>query len=133
MKLISILISTTLLAAVSAKPRQNHSSPRGKVTYTTNDITSPGYGNILAARDRQLDWLPLDEDQEACAYGEAKTIGEKVILTADCQKVVDYVTGRSGYWTVTGYGRGDVYAPLVNWGTCSFEVAQVDDQNSYFL
>lgn len=43
------------------------------------------------------------------------------------------MTGRSGYWTVTGYGRGDVYASLVNWGTCSFEVARVDDQDLHFL
>lgn len=133
MKLISILLSTLLLAATSGKPLQNHSSSRGTVTNATNDVTSTGYGNLLAARDRQVDWLPLDEDQEACAYGEAKTIGEKVILTADCRKVVDYVTGRSGYWTVTGYGRGDIYASLVNWGTCSFEVARVDDQDLYFL
>lgn len=97
MKLISMLLSTLLLAATSAKPWQNHSSPRGNVTNATNDIVPPDYGNDLVARNREVDWLPLDEDQEACAYGEAKNVGEKVILKADCQKVVDYVTGRSEY------------------------------------
>lgn len=86
MKLISIILSTLLLAATSAKPWQNHSSPRGNVTNATNDIVPPEYGNDLVARNREVDWLPLDEDQEACAYGEAKTIGEKVILKADSRR-----------------------------------------------
>ncbi|KAK7715426.1 hypothetical protein SLS64_004127 [Diaporthe eres] len=98
----------------------------------TNETASPRYGNDLATLERQVVWLPLEEDQEACAYGEAKTVGEKVVLKADCQKVVDYVSGRSGYWTVTGYGRGDLYALLFSWGTCSFDVARVDDVNLYF-
>lgn len=131
MKLTSILLSTPLIAA-GARAQRNQPGLAEDSMAATNETASPGYSNNLAAPDRQVVWLPLDEDQEACAYGEAKPVGEKVVLKADCMKVVDYVSGRSGIWTVTGYGRGDIYAPLFSWGTCSFDVARVDDLNLYF-
>ncbi|KAK7742869.1 hypothetical protein SLS63_000437 [Diaporthe eres] len=131
MKLTNILLLTPLIAA-GAKAQQNHPGLAEDSMAATNETASPRYGNDLATLERQVVWLPLEEDQEACAYGEAKTVGEKVVLKADCQKVVDYVSGRSGYWTVTGYGRGDLYALLFSWGTCSFDVARVDDVNLYF-
>lgn len=131
MKLTSILLSTPLIAA-GARAQINLPGPGENGTIVTNETASYGHGNDLATLERQVVWLPLPEDQEACAWGEAKAFGEKVILKADCLKVVDYVSGRSGLWTVTGYGRGDVYAPLFGWGTCSFDVARVDDVNLYF-
>lgn len=132
MKLIGILPSILLIAAAGAKALQKHPRSRRDSLNVTGDIEIPGYGNDLATLDRQVEWLPLDNDQETCAYGEAKTVGEKVVLKSDCQKIVDYVSGREGFWKVTGYGRGDVYASLINRGTCSFDVARVDDQDLYF-
>lgn len=131
MKLTSILLSIPLITA-GARAQQNHPGPRETGTIATNETASPGYGNDRAALERQIVWLPLPEDQEACAYGEAKAMGERVVKKADCQKVIDWVTGRSGLWTVTGYGEADVYALLFSWGTCSFDVARVDDINLYF-
>ncbi|KAK2600903.1 hypothetical protein N8I77_010403 [Diaporthe amygdali] len=129
MKLTNILLP--FLIAMVAAAQQNHSSPPDIGMNTTNS-TAEDQGKDLATMNRWVEWFPLDDDQETCADAQAKEVGDMVIFKADCQRVVDYMNSRSGYWTVSGYGGGDVYAPLVNRGTCSFGVARVDGQNLYF-
>lgn len=89
MKLIDILLSTLLIAAAGAKALQKHRGSKRDGINVTSDIITPGYGNNLATLNRQVEWFPLDNDQETCAYGEAKTVGEKVVLKSDCQQIAD--------------------------------------------
>lgn len=130
MKLASIFLPTTFFAGVIAQ--LDRTAPAGNSINALNNTESSSHGRNLVPRDRQVTWSDLDDDQEVCANAEAKMVGEEVILKRDCQKIADHMSDRSGRWTVAGVGRGDVYATLAYKGTCSFEVARVDDQNSYF-
>lgn len=131
MKLASILFQNAFFFA-GVIAQQNLTAPAGNRISALNDTESSSHGKSLVPRDDRVTWSELDDDQEVCANAEAKMVGEKMIIKRDCQKIVHRMSRRSGRWTVAGVGGGDVYAPLAYKGTCSFEVARVDDQNSDF-
>lgn len=126
------LLSSCLIAVGAlAGYQQNHSEPQDNGINVGNGTTA-GQGNDLATLNGYVTWLSGDDDQEVCGNAEAKAIGSMVILKSDCQKIIDYMSSKKGYWKIEGYVRGGAYAQLVNRGTCSFEVARVDGPSLYF-
>ncbi|KAI3396329.1 hypothetical protein diail_12295 [Diaporthe ilicicola] len=136
MKLTNILSPSRLIAvgavgAVAGYQQDNSGQKHNSINAI--NTTAAGQGNVLATLSNgYVTWTREDDDQESCGNAEAKAVGNLVILKSDCQQVIDYMSSRSGYWKIEGYVSGGAYAQLVNRGTCSFEVARVDEQSLYF-
>ncbi|KAL1871070.1 hypothetical protein Daus18300_004815 [Diaporthe australafricana] len=73
-----------------------------------------------------------DDDQETCGNTDPKPEGKNNILKDDCQKVVDYMKVRPGYWKVMGYNKHGPPADLVNRGTCEITVTREDALDTSF-